>query len=46
VSCSSCCNNPSCVNVSTVSEGFALVRGKGCVCGGCGARGGSAVPAR
>jgi hypothetical protein len=31
----SCCNNPVCRNLGTVSEAFALVRGKACVCGGC-----------
>lgn len=30
-----CCNNPGCSNLGTVSEAFALVRGKGSVCGGC-----------
>jgi hypothetical protein len=35
VPCSYTCNNNHCRNLSTVSEGFALVRGKGCVCGGC-----------
>jgi hypothetical protein len=30
-----CCNNLSCSNMASVSESFALVRGKGCVCGGC-----------
>jgi hypothetical protein len=35
VPCSYACNNWGCRNLSTVSEGFALVRGKGCVCGGC-----------
>jgi hypothetical protein len=30
-----CCNNPLCTNLAGVSEGFALVRGKSCVCGGC-----------
>jgi uncharacterized membrane protein YgcG len=35
VPCSYTCNNWGCRNLSTVSEGFALVRGKGCVCGGC-----------
>jgi hypothetical protein len=46
VACGSCCNNPSCVNVSTVSEGFALVRGKGCMCGGCARQDCIALPAR
>jgi hypothetical protein len=32
---SSCCSNPGCTNLSTVSECFALVRGRQCVCGGC-----------
>jgi hypothetical protein len=32
---SACCSNPRCNNLSGVSAGFALVRGKGCVCGGC-----------
>jgi hypothetical protein len=31
-----CCNAPGCVNLSAVIEGFGLVRGPGCVCGGCG----------
>jgi hypothetical protein len=35
VPCSYTCNYWGCRNLSTVSEGFALVRGKGCVCGGC-----------
>jgi hypothetical protein len=35
VPCSFCCNNPACSNLGGVSEAFALVRGKGCVCGGC-----------
>jgi hypothetical protein len=30
-----CCNNPRCSNMATASEGFLLVRGKSCVCGGC-----------
>jgi hypothetical protein len=39
------CNNPSCSNMAGVSAGFALVRGKGCVCGGCvGLAAGAAVP--
>lgn len=29
------CNNPGCTNLATVSEGFALVRGKACICSGC-----------
>lgn len=29
------CSNPSCTTLWTVSEGFALVRGEQCVCGGC-----------
>jgi hypothetical protein len=29
------CNNFDCTSLSTVSEGFALVRGSSCVCGGC-----------
>jgi len=29
------CNNPACTNLTTVSDAFALVRGKSCVCGGC-----------
>jgi hypothetical protein len=29
------CNNHDCLNLSTVSEGAALVRGRACVCGGC-----------
>ena len=44
---SACCSNPRCANLSGVSAGFALVRGKGCVCGGClglQARGAAAVP--
>jgi hypothetical protein len=32
---SACCSNPRCTNLHGVSAGFALVRGKGCVCGGC-----------
>jgi hypothetical protein len=32
---SSCCSNPRCTNLHGVSAGFALVRGKGCVCAGC-----------
>jgi hypothetical protein len=32
---SACCSNPCCSNLSGVSASFALVRGKGCVCGGC-----------
>jgi hypothetical protein len=32
---STCCSNPRCTNLSGVSAGFALVRGKSCVCGGC-----------
>ena len=32
---STCCSNPRCTNLSGVSAGFALVRGKNCVCGGC-----------
>jgi hypothetical protein len=32
---SACCSNPCCSNLAGVSAGFALVRGKGCVCGGC-----------
>jgi hypothetical protein len=35
VPCSACCSSPRCTNLSGVSAGFALVRGKGCVCGGC-----------
>jgi hypothetical protein len=35
VSCSSCCSNPACTNLGTVSESFGLVRGRRCVCGGC-----------
>jgi hypothetical protein len=31
---SACCSNPRCGNLSAVSAGFALVRDKGCVCGG------------
>jgi hypothetical protein len=30
-----CCSNPKCTSLSGFSAGFALVRGKGCVCGGC-----------
>jgi hypothetical protein len=30
-----CCNDPDCNNVATTSEGFMLVRGKACACGGC-----------
>jgi hypothetical protein len=33
--CSSCCNNPRCTSLRGVSAAFALVRGQGCVCGGC-----------
>jgi len=29
------CNNPLCRNLASVSKAFELVRGKGCVCGGC-----------
>jgi signal transduction histidine kinase len=29
------CNNFDCTNLGIVSEGFALVRGSSCVCGGC-----------
>jgi len=29
------CNNPACFHLTTVSDAFALVRGKSCVCGGC-----------
>ena len=32
---SACCSNPRCTNLAGVSAGFALVRGKGCVCAGC-----------
>jgi hypothetical protein len=32
---SACCSNPRCTNLAGVTAGFALVRGKGCVCGGC-----------
>jgi len=39
------CNNPTCLNVSGVSESFALLRGKACVCGGCLAMGESHQPA-
>ena len=35
VPCSSCCNNPECVNVTGVSEAFSLVWARACVCGGC-----------
>jgi hypothetical protein len=35
VPCSACCNNPRCSSLDGVSASFALVRGKGCVCGGC-----------
>jgi hypothetical protein len=46
VPCSACCSNPRCTNMGGVSAGFALVRGKGCVCGGClGLRAGGPVPA-
>jgi hypothetical protein len=31
----SCCNNPRCSSMATASEGFLLVRGPSCVCGGC-----------
>jgi hypothetical protein len=34
VPCSACCNNPRCSSLHGVSASFALVRGKGCVCGG------------
>jgi hypothetical protein len=30
-----CCNKPACSSLSTASEGFLLVRGQSCVCGGC-----------
>jgi hypothetical protein len=30
-----CCNHPACSSLSTASEGFLLVRGQSCVCGGC-----------
>jgi hypothetical protein len=30
-----CCGNGNCDNLGTVSESFALVRGRACVCGGC-----------
>lgn len=30
-----CCNSPRCSSLATISEGFALVRGSSCVCGGC-----------
>jgi hypothetical protein len=30
-----CCNNPYCSSMATASEGFLLVRGQSCVCGGC-----------
>jgi hypothetical protein len=33
--CSSCCNNPRCTALQGVSAAFWLVRGEGCVCGGC-----------
>ena len=33
--CCSCCCNPGCTNLATVSECFALVRGRRCVCAGC-----------
>jgi hypothetical protein len=40
-----CCNNPSCSSTAGASAGFALVRGKACVCGGCvGLAAGAAVP--
>jgi hypothetical protein len=29
------CNWPGCVRLSGVSEGYGLVRGQACVCGGC-----------
>jgi hypothetical protein len=32
---SACCNNTRCSSLDGVSASFALVRGKGCVCGGC-----------
>lgn len=35
VPCSPACCNHGCQSLSTVSEGFALARGNGCVCGGC-----------
>jgi hypothetical protein len=42
---SSCCSNPRCNNLGGVSAGSALVRGKGCVCGGClGLQAGGFVP--
>jgi hypothetical protein len=30
-----CCNSLGCSSLACVSEGFALVRGSSCVCGGC-----------
>jgi hypothetical protein len=30
------CNSPRCLRLEGVSEGYGLVRGKACVCGGCG----------
>jgi hypothetical protein len=35
VPCRLCCANVSCTNLGSLSECFALVRGRTCVCGGC-----------
>ena len=44
---SGCCSNHRSTNLGGVSVGFALVRGKGCVCGGClGLQAGGVVPSR
>jgi hypothetical protein len=46
---SACCSNPRYTNLAGVSASFALVRGKGCVCGGClglQAGGSGAVPSQ
>jgi hypothetical protein len=33
--CRCCCANVACTNLASLSECFALVRGRACVCGGC-----------
>jgi cell fate (sporulation/competence/biofilm development) regulator YlbF (YheA/YmcA/DUF963 family) len=35
VPCRFCCANVSCTNLGSLSECFALVRGRACICGGC-----------
>lgn len=30
-----CCNSPRCSSLACISEGFAMVRGSSCMCGGC-----------